>query len=165
MILEHYDDHFLEWPILNYRQGEGKSMVAAMGFKPNGLWVSVPGGDPDWPEWCRGEDFAIEKLIHCTRVELKPDAEIKLITNAAEIEAFDREYGTELQLSPEFSHHVIDWHKVAQEYDGIIITPYLWSHRMKNGFMWYYGWDCASGCIWQGDAIAGLHHQTDRIAA
>lgn len=25
--------------------------------------------------------------------------------------------------------------------------------RLDNRCTWYYGWDCASGCIWDKDAI------------
>jgi len=40
----------------------------------------------------------------------------------------------------------IDWGRVAEDYSGIEIAPYLYEARMKH--MWYYGWDVASGCIW-----------------
>jgi hypothetical protein len=40
----------------------------------------------------------------------------------------------------------IDWGRVAEQYHGIVIAPYQWSLRLD--LMWYYGWDCASGCIW-----------------
>jgi hypothetical protein len=40
----------------------------------------------------------------------------------------------------------IDWKKVAKDYCGIEIPRYLWSCRMSHS--WYYGWDVASGCIW-----------------
>ena len=49
----------------------------------------------------------------------------------------------------------IDWPKVAERYDGIIIAPYQWSRRL-DGPMWYYGWDCASGCVWRARAVLEL---------
>lgn len=45
---------------------------------------------------------------------------------------------------------VIRWPLVASLYDGILIPRYLWSIRFRN---WYYGWDCASGCVWNTDVI------------
>ncbi|QBI98814.1 hypothetical protein SEA_BOBBY_184 [Mycobacterium phage Bobby] len=48
----------------------------------------------------------------------------------------------------------IDWGKVAADYGGIIIAPYQWSRRMDPH--WYYTWDCASGCIWNLEAIESL---------
>lgn len=47
----------------------------------------------------------------------------------------------------------IDWKKVTEEYQGIIISPYIWQRRLAPHTMWYYGWDVASGCIWDTDAI------------
>ena len=42
-----------------------------------------------------------------------------------------------------------DWKLIAQEFDGIEIAPYQWEIRMDYNFFWYYGWDCASGCLWR----------------
>lgn len=50
-----------------------------------------------------------------------------------------------------FKEQAIDWQKVSRQYDGIIIAPYQWEHRLSSD--WYYPWDCASGCIWNGKAI------------
>ena len=45
--------------------------------------------------------------------------------------------------------YMLDFLKVMDEYDGIIIAPYQYSCRLMNSSTaWYYGWDCASGCIW-----------------
>lgn len=43
----------------------------------------------------------------------------------------------------------IDWPTVAKLYAGIEISPYQYNYRLKSGFIWYYGWDVASGCIWR----------------
>jgi hypothetical protein len=40
-----------------------------------------------------------------------------------------------------------NWERVARDYDGVIISPYQFNRRMT--LMWYYPWDCASGCIWR----------------
>ena len=40
----------------------------------------------------------------------------------------------------------IDWERVKEQYSGIIITPYCFDLRLD--FIWYYGWDCESACIW-----------------
>ena len=42
--------------------------------------------------------------------------------------------------------------------DGIIIAPYQWYCRMTVD--WYYTWDCASGCIWNLDAIESVNAVT-----
>ena len=50
---------------------------------------------------------------------------------------------------------VIDWTAVGKNHDAIVIAPYIWERRL-DGPMWYYGWDCASGCVWNATAVAEL---------
>lgn len=52
-----------------------------------------------------------------------------------------------------FQNYSIAWEKVeADGFYGIEINPYLWQRRLDGG-MWYYGWDCASGVVWNEKAI------------
>jgi len=53
----------------------------------------------------------------------------------------------------------INWPAVAEKYDGIIIAPYIWQRRLSDNpdHFWYYGWDCASGCIWNTEVIEEIH--------
>lgn len=174
MILEHYGTETLEWPPRQYDQKDSPYR----NFKPWGLWVSVKGKD-DWPWWCEAENFRLDQLAIRTIVHLAKDANIKLITSGPEIEAFTAEYGYDVlegkggnyPLRGKIEHIQIDWQRVAKEYDGIIIAPYLWSHRLawrqEDGenvhrvSNWYYGWDCASGCIWNAKAIARFEEMED----
>lgn len=51
--------------------------------------------------------------------------------------------------------HTIDWGRVAEKYGGIEIAPGLpWRFRTRS--KWYYTWDCASGVIWDVNAITGI---------
>ena len=54
---------------------------------------------------------------------------------------------------PMFWGHDIDWPWVSKSYKGIVIPNYIWSRRLEPGHMWYYVWDCASGCVWDTSAI------------
>lgn len=122
-------------------------------FKPQGLWVSVR-GENDWPAWCESEDFRIDTLVHATRIMLSGKANILLLSGADMIDAFTGEYQLE---KPRYKgDRSIDWPLVAQRFDGIVIAPYCWSRRMTEHTFWYYGWDCASGCIWNTGAVSEL---------
>lgn len=124
--------------------------------KPRGLWVSVE-GDDDWASWCRSEGFRNIDAQVITRVTLSPDANVLLLANADEIDAFSRAYGFEYRLpGSHIVNNPIDWQRVAGDYDGLIIAPYIWDRRIHTGSRWYYGWDCASGCIWNKRAIGSL---------
>jgi hypothetical protein len=50
---------------------------------------------------------------------------------------------------------LIDWKKVAKEYSGIEICPYIGEQRLK--FSWYYPWDVASGCVWDNSAVKSIN--------
>lgn len=127
-----------------------------MGMKPRGLWVSVDGPD-DWPTWCRAEHFRdIDKQNRFT-VTLNPEPDILTLTGMPDLVQFTRRFKS--QSGPSMGIPVIDWQAVATEYAGIIITPYCWPARMDPDLIWYYGWDCASGCIWDASTI----HQVNRI--
>ena len=125
--------------------------------KPNGLWVSAAGED-DWPAWCRDNEFGIDRLSYSSRIVLAPSANVLTITTPSELDAFTEAYAVqtdwERQRWPRGSdarEWPIDWRVVAKECDGIIVAPYQWSRRMDTN--WYYGWDCASGCLWNLDAV------------
>ncbi|OZC59227.1 hypothetical protein CH276_22530 [Rhodococcus sp. 06-470-2] len=128
------------------------------GDKPAGFWVSVAGED-DWPSWCRSEEFALESLTVPHVVTLTAEANVLRINSEAELVAFDAKYHIAdswyLERGIE-SHWSIDWPRLYGEYDGIIIAPYQWKQRYGD-LNWYYGWDCASGCIWNLAAIAALN--------
>lgn len=54
---------------------------------------------------------------------------------------------------------LIDWRRVAESYQGIVIAPYVWARRHHLASGWYYAWDCASGCIWDSAAVAAIMPQ------
>jgi hypothetical protein len=119
-------------------------------LKPRGFWVSVD-GEHDWKEWCTDESFHLAALDNPTALTLAPDANVLTLTTVAEILAFTGEYGVAARYDG--GAPAIDWQRVAGEYDGIIIAPYQWECRYEHHTSWYYGWDCASGCIWNLDAL------------
>lgn len=134
LILEHYSVKSLSIAML--KDMEQTSPL----FKPTGLWVSVQ-GEEDWPSWCRLEEFGnIDSKLKYF-VTLKNSANILNIQTDIEIVEFTDRYKADL---PGW----VDWRKVAKKYDGIIIPVYKWKYRLDPYTLWYYCWDCASGCIW-----------------
>lgn len=129
-----------------------KSQVSTM--KPCGLWVSVE-GENDWPSWCLGENFALGALTHVHEVALVEGANILHLSSGPELQDFTLRYCEEGgRVFADMDRRDIRWSKVADDYQGIVIAPYQWTCRMR--LFWYYGWDCASGCIWDASAIAGV---------
>jgi hypothetical protein len=127
--------------------------------KPHGLWVSVDGGGGGWRKWCLKEDWGQEYLAVATQVILVPNANILHIATSAELAAFTRRFGG--ALSPNLQAmglYGIHWKAVAEQYDGVVIAPYRWKSSMFHSKLsWYWGWDCACGCIWQPRAVAEVY--------
>lgn len=152
--------HYHETPVALDRQRTYPQCKPRTFGKPNGLWVSVKGLD-DWQEWCTSEGFRTHQLAVAHKVTLTDSANVLHISRPAELDEFHRQWSIETDYlrrdreslvemcGERFTHNqrAIDWGKVAAQWDGIIIAPYLWSRRL-DGPHWYYGWDCASGCIW-----------------
>lgn len=120
-------------------------------FKPAGFWVSVQGGD-DWREWCTSENYHTDLLANEHDVILTPEANILLLDTLASVESLATRF-PRFDSGQMFEDYP-NWRQIAAEYDGLIIAPYQWGARWDVS--WYYSWDCASGCIWNLDAIASV---------
>jgi hypothetical protein len=114
------------------------------GYKPHGLWVSVGAA---WRTWCEGESWNLNGVKYAYTIQLTHPANILRLRGVADIDRFTDTYRTGTAVGGLFIGY-IDWLTVAATYQGIIIAPYCWERRLEPGFSWYYGWDCASGCIW-----------------
>lgn len=127
--------------------------VQTQGNKPKGLWISNANAEDNWQDWCISERFRLNALKNRHEVTLRQDANILRIANSYELRDFTIKFGGEV---PDYlrSGYRIDWPVVTELWDGILISLYLWDCRLSAGCDWYYGWDCASGCIWNARAIA-----------
>lgn len=124
--------------------------VQEIRMKPKGLWYGI--GD-SWLRWVKNEmpDWEHDNVY---RLDIN-ESRIKIIRTYKELLAFDAEYGLDNQGRSFFDNgRMIDWAKVAKEFDGIEIAPYIFEARYE--LQWYSTWDVASGCIWSGDAIKDI---------
>lgn len=149
--------HYTDKPLLAVRSVEQDGHGGKRFDKPQGLWVSVKGED-DWAHWCAAESFGIGSLAY--RITLTENAKILRLYSAEQIDSFTMRYlftppGWPLALASDAGFN-IDWPAVARGFQGIVISPYIWERRLASGCSWYYGWDCASGCIWDATAIASI---------
>jgi hypothetical protein len=156
--------HFTKKPLGEIRTTEQKfdGEYRSCFDKPKGLWVSVDGED-DWQQWCNSEMPDWMEGVQRYRVQLTEKHGLLILTSGAALQDFTLRYGRERE--DRFRDTYIDWPTVASEYSGLIIAPYQWSCRMSEFTRWYYGWDCASGCIWNADAIARVENYQEAVAA
>jgi hypothetical protein len=141
--------------------------------KPNGLWFDING---DWRQWCEATEFRLENLRYRHTVTIHDRSRILVLKSAREVDAFTRKYGRNLSghiqllqstkamdvftreygrdlfgdIQRQFSNYIM-WGEVAEKHSGIILDPY--SRTRSLIYLWYYGWNCASGCVWDTSVI------------
>ena len=50
----------------------------------------------------------------------------------------------------QFSNYIM-WEEVALKYSGIVVNPYF--PEKGEAYLWYYGWNCAGGCVWDTNEV------------
>jgi hypothetical protein len=170
MKLIHYSNKEIKKLLENYHS---ENFIKTMPMtKPIGFWVSVKGED-DWQSWCEKEGFRLDALKYQYEVKLKKNSNILYLKTILDLKNFSEKYKSKslmaleenLEIENEKDKQIIEeissfadkyfsdfisWNKLRLDYDGIIISPYQWDFRYTT---WYYGWDCASGCIWNINSI------------
>lgn len=117
-------------------------------FKPIGLWYDI---DNSWTEWCKRN---MPDWTYKNHFELEIDeSKILIIDTKEKLLYFDKQYS--INISKRGSICVIDWESVSKKYSGIEISPYRYDCRFS--LFWYYGFDIASGCIWNFDCINSIN--------
>lgn len=149
--------HYSSSPLKNLRNVRQEK--GGLRFKPKGLWFSAGDGEDGWEAWCRAEGFGLDRLKHKTELTFKPSAQILKISSPGELDEFYKKYkeATAYGLTPS-----PNWEQVAREYDAIVIAPYLFERRF--GKIWYYTWDCASGCVWNAANVIDSVQQINKAA-
>lgn len=151
MILSHYRDK-TPWRFDPARRYQQAGSPAAEIGKPNGLWLSVDGED-DWPAWCASESYGVERLAQRHVFKVVAPERILVISD---VEALDLFHDTWRDPGARpYAFDSLRWSAVADQYAGLAITPYLWERRLSQHVRWYYGWDCASACVWD---LSALRH-------
>lgn len=122
--------------------------------KPKGLWYGI---GPSWLDWCTSErmDWIGPYWYRLTLDESR----LLRLTTTREMYEFSKTYiggAPERYKDDEFMRYLyIDWTRVAREYGGIEIAPRQ-SCRFEKWAEWYWGWDVASGCVWDASLVLSL---------
>lgn len=131
--------HVSKYPIYKL---EERHYIQGPGHKPDGFWY---GFGEEWIDWTEtaGPEYKGEYVYD---VDIN-GSNVLQIKDYSEIIEFTQEYRSSEQIIPEIIFS-IDWPRIELKYDGIEINPYIDEARLYNKTLWYYGWDVASGCIW-----------------
>ena len=113
-------------------------------FKPNGLWYGI---GTAWIDYTR-DVFPHREQEHMFKINVD-ESQMKIIRTFEELVEFEKEYGVK-----DGYYTFIDYERVAQDYGGIEIAPYL--GKAYGTHMWYNSWDVPSGCIWRSGVITKI---------
>lgn len=152
MDLRHYSEYSIT---LDY----SRTYTQKLFMKPFGLWISIGAA---WRKWCEDENWGLDGIIVEHKITLNQNANILHLRNFGQIIDFAQTFSKNKAVLgfKNFNSMFIDWPQIALLYDGIIISPYCWTARNDPHTAFYYGWDCASGCIWNLNAIKSLEGPT-----
>jgi hypothetical protein len=112
------------------------------GAKPKGLWYSLGSGWLDWNMTEYGKHHSF-KSAYKLSIDMN---DVLRIDTPEKLMEFDKTFA---------QGSTVNWQEVAKNYKGIDIIPYQSSLRMELG--WYYGWDIASGCVWDSSCIQKIN--------
>jgi hypothetical protein len=129
-------------PEINFREKPNQELE----FKPNGLWYGI---GTAWIDYTR-DTFPHREQEHMFKIDVD-ESQMKIIRTLEDMEEFEKEYGVK---QPNSYYTYIDYVRVAQDYGGIEIAPYLGAAYGKH--LWYNSWDLASGCIWRKGVITKI---------
>ena len=94
-------------------------------YKPSGLWVGVDG---DWIRWCSSEE---PDWIHPYFYEIDANSlNLLWLKSEEDVLRFSKEYLPEMPGGYLGLTQCIEWGKVGDKYDGIVIAPYQWKLRL-----------------------------------
>lgn len=111
------------------------------------MWYAV---GTEWLDFVR-EVLPDREHVHHYHLTLDR-ARIRVLGTVDELEAFTREYS-----SGDLADSRIVWPRVVSDFaalgiGGIEVAPYHFNFRGRSS-SWYYGWDAASGVIWEDSVL------------
>jgi hypothetical protein len=150
--------HHSPSPLGSLRDGD-QDHATDYGAKPDGLWFSVGNVSDcgsDWRALCeeraKTDGWSLDCLKYQTEIFFAKDANILWIQDAVGIDSLTAEYGRIRRDG----RQSVDWHRIAKEFEGIIISPMCHDRRDYEQARWYACWQCSSGCVWQARAVQTL---------
>lgn len=135
--------NFCHYAGLDFKYDPSRKYTQEAHAKPIGLWLSV--GDV-WDTWCRTERYRTHDSV--STFEITADKSVLLLDDAEVLREFTHMFSLPRSGPLKEFIHMIDWPRLSSQISGIVINPYIWSCRLDPSTCWYYGWDVASGCIW-----------------
>lgn len=125
------------------------------------LWLSDENQTDDcWSSWCKNEEYENDPdWIPPHKFKFFIDeSKILHVDNEEKIFRICLDYSRKSEIERAYTkqYRFIDrirWHKLAEKYSGILISPWRKIYNRVKHPMFMYVWDCSSAAIWNEDAI------------
>lgn len=128
-----------------------RTYAQRVGSKPKGFWYGI---DNSWVDWCQSE---MPEWVSPHRYEVEIDTSKILVVDTIEKMHDINKHAANTDEYFYRKNYDIDWpYFEKMGYKGIEIPIYMQELRMNLDFFWYYGWDVASGCIWDTNIIKSI---------
>lgn len=118
-----------------------------------GLWASPIISDSGWKEWCKSNNYRLNRLSEHFIFTLKPDVNVLVIQSNAALTMLDFmgyciDYSKKYDLPLRPNEYYLDFEKLLSDgYDAVQVF-------INNETYWsMYGWDCDSILILNPDCI------------
>ncbi len=125
-------------------------------FKPIGLWFSIGNA---WVKWCIEAGFSTCDIETCNIYEAELNLEKIYL-----VDSFDKLKELHSNYYLDTNERIINWIKLAKEYDGIMFTNYanIKKYILENNMLGMYTWfmcvDVESVCIWNKNALKSFNN-------
>jgi hypothetical protein len=159
--------HYSGQPRARVPNADQYRQMTDLGSKPEGLWFcAAETPDEGWEEFVRRKvragatSYSLDQIKYRTRVEFRTTSKVLSVGTAEKFDLFTERYSQISYETLERTRDVfrtkprIDWPRVANDFDAIVIAP-LRADRLRDDpiFEWYRCWDVASGCVWTAGAV------------
>lgn len=134
-----------------------RRLLGVADYKPRGLWYDLNGSWVDMlMEDAKYAMWALNRLDESNYVyKVTVDkSKILVINSVKKAVAFTNKYGVVLPSHGYKYNFLINWKKVAREYDGIEVRDCC--EDLDGTFLWFSYWDCSSGCVWNKSGVKKL---------
>jgi hypothetical protein len=157
--------HFSVGPCLGVPADANQySRMTDHGAKPDGLWFCADEND-GWEAFVRRKvregntSFSLGQIKYRTGIEFYATSNVLFVRNGEDFDRFAKNYGQISEQTLERTRSVfrrsplIDWPRLAREFDALVISPFRSDCLQYPKSEWYRCWDVASGCVWNPKAV------------
>lgn len=108
------------------------------------LWVSYEEGSQGWKPFCEEGGFRLYNLAFGHPVDIELDCDTLTLNTIQDMQDFTEKYGVSTDRGT-----MIDWMRVANHYNVLVIPRWFNKLAYSDEYHWYKCWDVACAVIFR----------------